>query len=140
MTPNSAHLCKRILLVEDNPGDVDLILDALKNPLYAITVASDGIEAMRLVRSHEKPTLILLDLNLPKKDGRQVLQEIKADPELMQIPVVILSSSDASRDLDQAYRLHANCYLTKPVDLDAFLEVIAGIARFWLEMVKLPNR
>ncbi len=141
MSSTAPHqLLKRVLLVECNPGDVDLILEALQNPLHQVTVASDGLEAMRLVRAAEKPSLILLDLNLPKKDGREVLQEIKSDPELKQIPVVILSSSDADRDLVQAYRLHANCYLTKPVDLEEFLAVIAGISRFWLGMVKLPSR
>jgi chemotaxis family two-component system response regulator Rcp1 len=135
MIPRSA---KRILLVEDNPGDVDLIVEALDDPLHLITVAADGIEAMRLVRTSARPSLILLDLNLPKKDGREVLHEIKSDPELQQIPVVILSSSDAERDLLNAYRLHANCYLTKPTDLEDFLALIGGIAQFWLGFAKLP--
>jgi len=136
-----------ILLVEDNPGDERLTREALKEgKVYSnLHWVKDGVEAMEFLRRNGKysgvprPDIILLDLNLPKKDGRQVLQEIKSDPALQHIPVVILSSSDAERDLVQAYRLHANCFLTKPVDLDEFLEVIASISRFWLGMVKLPS-
>ncbi len=135
-----------ILLVEDNPGDVRLTREALRdgkivNNLY---VAVDGVEALAFLRREGKfkdavrPELILLDLNLPKKDGREVLAEIKADNDLKRIPVVILTSSEAEQDIIRSYNLHANCYVTKPVDLDQFITVVKSIEHFWLKVVKLP--
>jgi chemotaxis family two-component system response regulator Rcp1 len=136
-----------ILLVEDSPGDVRLTREALKDAKMHINlhVASDGIEAMDFLRREgefadvPRPDLILLDLNLPRKDGRQVLEEIKENPELMTIPVVILTTSASEEDVLRSYRLHANCYISKPVDLDGFLKVIKGIDNFWLAIVKLPH-
>jgi CheY-like chemotaxis protein len=135
-----------ILLVEDNPGDVELTMEALngakvRNRLHVVT---DGVEAMAFLRREGKyadaptPDLILLDLNLPRKDGREVLAEIKADPLLGRIPVVVLTTSEAERDVLQTYELHANCFVTKPVDLHQFLEVVKSIEGFWLTVVKLP--
>jgi len=137
-----------ILLVEDSPGDVRLTKEALKDSKVAntITVAEDGVEAMALLRREGKyaesvrPDLILLDLNLPRKDGRQVLEELKADEALRSIPVIILTTSQADEDIIRTYNLHANCYITKPVDLDKFLEVVRTIEDFWLSIVKLPPR
>ena len=136
-----------ILLVEDNPGDVRLTKEALKDArvINNLHVAGDGIEALDFLKRLEKhrnairPDLILLDLNLPKKDGREVLSEIKADPGLRQIPVVILTTSKAEEDILKTYDLHANCYITKPVDLEKFIEVISAIEDFWLSIVKLPR-
>ena len=136
-----------ILLVEDSPGDVRLTREALKDAKMHINlhVASDGIEAMDFLRREgefadvPRPDLILLDLNLPRKDGRQVLEEIKENPELMTIPVVILTTSASEEDVLRSYRLHANCYISKPVDLDGFLKVIKSIDNFWLAIVKLPH-
>ena len=137
-----------ILLVEDSPGDARLTKEALKDSKVAnhITVAEDGVEAMALIR-HEgahadavRPDLILLDLNLPKKDGREVLAEIKADEDMRSIPVIILTTSQAEEDIIRTYNLHANCYITKPVDLDQFLKVVRTIEDFWLSIVKLPSR
>jgi CheY-like chemotaxis protein len=135
-----------ILLVEDNPGDVELIREALSegklnNELH---VATDGAEAMDFLKREGKygqaacPDLILLDLNLPKKSGRDVLQEIKSDPKFKFIPVVILTSSKAEEDILKSYNLHANCYVTKPVDLEQFMHVVKSIEDFWLTVVKLP--
>jgi two-component system, chemotaxis family, response regulator Rcp1 len=137
-----------ILLVEDNPGDVDLTKEALKDAkvFNRLSVADDGAKAVDfLYRRGEyanapRPDLILLDLNLPKKDGRQVLAEIKAAPELADIPVVILTTSDAEEDIFRAYHLHANCYITKPVDFKQFLKVVKTIEEFWLTVVRLPKR
>ncbi len=136
-----------ILLVEDNPGDARLTLEALKDGkvLNRVSVVPDGIEAMAFLRRQgpyadaPRPNLILLDLNLPKKDGREVLAEIKADPGLKRIPVVILTTSQAEEDIAKTYDLHANCYVTKPVDLDKFLEVVRSIEDFWLAFVQLPQ-
>jgi len=137
-----------ILLVEDNPGDVRLTLEAFKEggvPNH-FTVMNDGVEALAYLRQQgryensERPDLILLDLNLPKKDGREVLAEIKADQHLMKIPVVILTTSAAQEDIARAYGAHANCYITKPVDLNRFLRVVQSIESFWLTLVKLPSR
>jgi two-component system, chemotaxis family, response regulator Rcp1 len=136
-----------ILLVEDNPGDVRLTREALRegkvrNHLY---VAADGVEALRFLRREGehagavRPDLILLDLNLPKKDGREVLEEIKGDPALRSIPVVVLTSSQAEQDICRAYDLHANCYVTKPVDLEQFITVVKSIEAFWFTIVKLPT-
>jgi chemotaxis family two-component system response regulator Rcp1 len=135
-----------ILLVEDNPGDVRLTIEALKEAkvLNKLTTVSDGVEALDYLKRRNKytdatrPDLVLLDLNLPKKDGREVLAEIKSDSELKRIPVVILTTSKAETDILKAYNLHANCYVTKPVDLDQFLIVVKSIEDFWLTVVRLP--
>ena len=135
-----------ILIVEDNPGDVRLAIEALRESKIrnTISVLEDGSEVMRYLRREDKyanaihPDLILLDLNLPKKDGREVLKEIKNDPTAKTIPVVILTTSQAEADIMKAYNLHANCYITKPVDLDQFLSVVRAIENFWLTIVKLP--
>ena len=137
-----------ILLVEDNPGDVRLTREALKEGkvLNNLSVAVDGEEALAFLRRQTiyaeapRPDLILLDLNLPRKDGRQVLAEIKADEQLKRIPVVILASSSAEEDILRTYDLHANCYITKPVDFDQFVAVVRSIEDFWLTMVKLPSQ
>ena len=135
-----------VLLVEDNPGDVRLTREALRDGKVQnnLSVVPDGVEALAFLRRQGKyaaaprPDLILLDLNLPKKDGREVLEDIKADPALQRIPVVVLTSSEAERDIAQAYALHANCYITKPVDLDQFITVVRSIEDFWFTIVKLP--
>lgn len=135
-----------ILLVEDNPGDVRLTQEALKEGKVNnnLSVVSDGVEAMAFLRRQGKyaesprPDLILLDLNLPKKDGREVLVEVKADENLRRIPVVVLTTSDSEKDILRSYNLHANCYITKPVDLDKFITVVKSIEDFWLTIVKLP--
>jgi CheY-like chemotaxis protein len=136
-----------VLLVEDSPGDVRLTREAFKDAKVHINlhVATDGANAMAfLSREGEhanapRPDLILLDLNLPKKDGREVLQEIKESPTLKSIPVVILTTSSSEADILKSYRLHANCYITKPVGLDGFLTVVKSIDNFWLSVVKLPH-
>jgi two-component system, chemotaxis family, response regulator Rcp1 len=136
-----------VLLVEDSPGDVRLTREAFKDAKVHINlhVASDGTEAMAFLgRQGEqanvpRPDLILLDLNLPKKDGREVLEEIKESPALKSIPVVILTTSVSEADILRSYRLHANCYITKPVGLNGFLEVIESIDSFGLSVVKLPR-
>jgi len=135
-----------VLLVEDNPGDVDLTREVLREGKLHLDlhVAMDGVEAMEFLRRRgahaqaPRPDLILLDLNLPRKDGREVLAEIKADPELRRIPVVVLSSSDAERDIVRSYDLHANCYVTKPVDLGQFITIVKTIEEFWMTIVRLP--
>jgi len=137
-----------ILLVEDNPGDVRLMQEALKdskliNNLY---VVNDGLEALAFLRREGKhaktprPDLIFLDLNLPKKNGRDVLVEIKEDPELKRIPVVILTTSKAEEDIIRTYNSHANCYITKPVDFKQFITVVKKIEDFWFTIVKLPSK
>ena len=136
-----------ILLVEDSPGDVRLTREALRDAKMHINlnVARDGVEAMAFLKreggfSHvPRPSLILLDLNLPKKDGRAVLEEIKNSPELKSIPVVILTTSLSDADVLRSYNLHANCFITKPVDLDGFLKVVKSIDNFWLSIVTLPR-
>jgi len=136
-----------VLLVEDSPGDVRLTREALKDAKVHVNlhVAPDGAEAMAFLRregqygSVPRPDLILLDLNLPKKDGREVLAEIKESPSLKSIPVVILTTSASEADILRSYRLHANCYITKPVDLEGFLQVVHSIDNFWLSVVKLPR-
>jgi chemotaxis family two-component system response regulator Rcp1 len=136
-----------ILLVEDSPGDVRLTQEALRDAKVHNTlhVALDGVEATSFLWRQGKhanaprPDLILLDLNLPKKGGREVLEEIKLDPGLKSIPVVILTTSAAEEDILQSYQLHANCYIIKPVDLDQFLKVVKTIDNFWLAIVKLPS-
>ncbi|GFO69098.1 response regulator [Geomonas limicola] len=146
MTPN--HLVKpiTILLVEDNPGDADLAREALDSGKLSnnLHVVDDGEKAMAFLRRQAgyqdapRPDLILLDLNLPRKDGREVLSEIKSDPELRSIPVVILTTSQAEEDVYRSYNLHANCYITKPIDLNQFLNVVRSIENFWLSIVVLP--
>ncbi|MEW5931022.1 MAG: response regulator [Gemmatimonadota bacterium] len=135
-----------VLLVEDNPGDVRLTREALKEGKIRnnLHVARDGVEALAFLRREgehadaPRPDVVLLDLNLPRKDGRQVLTEVKGDPSLRQIPVVILTSSQAEEDICRAYDLHANCYISKPVDLDQFIRVVKSIEDFWFTVVKLP--
>ena len=135
-----------ILLVEDNPADVRLTQEALKEGKVFNNLhwAKDGVEALEFLRREGKhagaprPDIILLDLNLPKKDGREVLSEIKRDEDLRKIPVVILTTSKAEEDVLKSYDLHANCYVTKPVDLDKFIVVVQSIDRFWLTVVTLP--
>jgi chemotaxis family two-component system response regulator Rcp1 len=135
-----------ILLVEDNPGDVRLTVEALKEGKVRnrLSVVEDGVEALAFLRQEGKygdaprPDVILLDLNLPRKDGRAVLAEIKADESLRRIPVVVLTTSSSEQDILRSYDLHANCYITKPVDLEQFIEVVKGIEEFWLTIVKLP--
>jgi CheY-like chemotaxis protein len=136
-----------ILLVEDSPSDADLTEEALSDGkvLNHLHWVEDGVEALAFLRRQGKytkaprPDLILLDLNLPKKDGREVLAQIKADPSLKRIPVVILSTSAAERDILRTYELNANCYVTKPIDLEQFISVVKLIEEFWLALVKLPS-
>jgi CheY-like chemotaxis protein len=136
-----------ILLVEDNPADVRLTVEALRDGKVRnrLHVARDGIEALSFLRNDgpyadaPSPDLILLDLNLPRKDGREVLDEIKRHPDWRRIPVVILTTSRAEEDILRSYELHANCYISKPVDLDSFLRIVKSIEEFWLEIVELPN-
>jgi CheY-like chemotaxis protein len=136
-----------VLLIEDSPGDVRLTKEALKDAKVHIrlSVVADGVEAMAFLERRgefsnaPRPDLILLDLNLPKKDGREVLKDIKDSATLGSIPVVILTTSASEADILKTYRLHANCYITKPVDLDGFLKVVNSIDNFWLSVVKLPR-
>ncbi|KRE49883.1 response regulator [Paenibacillus sp. Soil724D2] len=137
-----------ILLVEDNPGDIRLIVEVLKEGKINnnLSVVEDGEEALAYLRregSYQEaivPDIILLDLNLPKINGTEVLAEIKKDPQLKYIPVIILTTSEAEQDILRAYDLHANCYITKPVNLEQFLTVVRSIENFWLTLVKLPRR
>ena len=137
----------KVLLVEDNAGDIRLTQEALKEGglIVDLDVVRDGKEAISYLRREERfssvslPDLILLDLNLPKKDGREVLQEIKADPGLMRIPVVVLTTSEAESDIVASYGLHANCYITKPVDIDQFIKIVKLLEEFWFTIVKLPS-
>ena len=135
-----------ILLAEDNPGDAKLTRKALEqgkviNNLHVVT---DGLEAMAYLRQEgeyadePRPDLVLLDLNMPRKDGREVLDEIKSDPDLRRIPVVVMTSSEAEEDIAQSYDLHANAYVTKPIDFDGFLDVVGSLEEFWLSVVKMP--
>ncbi len=136
-----------ILLVEDNPGDVLLTQEAFREGRlsHRLSVAEDGDEAIRFLRGEgkyagaPKPDLILLDLNLPKKDGRELLGEIKEDARFRHIPVIVLTTSDAEQDVWRAYKLHANCYLTKPIQMDEFLQKIRSVEDFWLSIVRLPT-
>lgn len=145
-----AHLDARlieVLMVEDNPDDVDLTREALREVKAYVNmqVASDGIQALAILRHEGKyadaprPNLILLDLNLPRMDGRELLAEIKNDLALRRIPVVVVTTSQSEEDIFRAYDLHANSYVTKPVDLDQFIRAIRGIEGYWLTIVKLPN-
>ncbi len=137
-----------ILLVEDNPGDVRLTREALRDGklLNRLSTVTDGQQALAFLRKQgsyaqaSRPDLILLDLNLPRKDGREVLVEIKADPDLRRIPVVIVTSSQAEEDILKSYNTHANCYVTKPVDLVKFVAVVRSIEDFWVTIVKLPPK
>jgi len=149
MTVDTTNMIKpiEILLVEDNPGDVDLTREALeggklRNNLH---VVSDGEEAMAFLRREGKhagaprPGLVLLDLNLPRKNGREVLAEMKADQDLKRIPVVVLTTSQAEEDIHKSYNLHANCYIAKPIELAHFIKVVQAIEEFWLTIVELPR-
>jgi CheY-like chemotaxis protein len=135
-----------ILLVEDNPGDARLTREALAHSSMPGTIYNvrDGEQAMAFLRREEPytsaptPRLVLLDLNLPRRDGREVLEDMKRDPALQHIPVVVLTSSEAEEDILRSYRLHANCFITKPVDLEDLARVIEGIGQFWFSLVKLP--
>jgi chemotaxis family two-component system response regulator Rcp1 len=137
-----------LLLVEDSPSDTDLTMEALAAAKVCnrLNVVQDGVQAMDFLRRQgeflgaPRPDVILLDLNLPRKDGREVLAEIKTDPDLRDIPVVVLTTSQADRDIVQAYTLHANCYIAKPVDFQQFLEIVKAIEGFWLTVVKLPSK
>ncbi|HEY3115166.1 MAG TPA: response regulator [Chloroflexota bacterium] len=136
-----------ILLVEDSAADVDLTIEAMKDAKVrnTLAVAKDGVEAMAYLRQEGDyagepiPDIVLMDLNMPRKDGREVLAEMKADSNLKTIPVVILTTSRAEADILKTYQLHANCYVTKPVDLDQFMTVVQSIEDFWLTIVKLPR-
>jgi CheY-like chemotaxis protein len=137
-----------ILLVEDSPGDVRLTIEALKEAKVSnrLNVVGDGVEALEYLRRQGKyadatrPDVVLLDLNLPRKDGRKVLAEMKDDPDLKVIPVVVLTTSRAEEDILKAYEHHANCYITKPVDFQQFLHVVQSIENFWLSVVRLPPK
>ena len=137
-----------ILLIEDNPGDIRLTQEALKDARMSnnLSVAEDGVEALAYLRGEgpyagaPRPDLILLDLNLPRIDGREILEEIKADANLRRIPVVVLTTSSDEQDIAACYDLHANCYITKPVDLNQFLAILKSIQHFWFGIVQLPTR
>ncbi|BAU64529.1 response regulator receiver protein [Stanieria sp. NIES-3757] len=147
MTVEVDENCKIIFLVEDNRGDIRLIEEALKNSSvpHQIIAVRDGVEAMAYLRQEGeyaeavRPDLILLDLNLPKKDGREVLAEIKADPKLKRIPVVVLTTSRNEDDVTQSYDLHVNCYITKSRNLKELFKIVKGIEEFWLTTVTLPS-
>ena len=147
MSASAANRPIEILLVEDNPGDVRLTIEAFRNGKVRnnIHVVVDGVEALAFLRGEARcagaprPDLILLDLNLPKKDGREVLAEIKADPDLRRIPVIVLTTSKAEEDIVKAYDLNGNCYIAKPIDLDQFFAVVKSIEDFWLSIVRLPS-
>ncbi len=138
----------QVLLVEDNPGDVRLTQEAFKDAKMHLElhVVPDGQEAMEFLRREgryaqsPRPDLVLLDLNLPRKDGREVLADLKSDPDLMSIPVVILTTSTSDVDIQRTYLLHANCFISKPVDMEGFLTVVKSIDEFWLSVVRLPGR
>jgi CheY-like chemotaxis protein len=146
MTTTNGHPVE-ILLVEDSPSDTDLTIEALKEAKVRnrLSIVEDGVAALEFLRRQgqhagaPRPDLILLDLNLPRKDGREVLAEIKSDNDLKTIPVVVLTTSRAEQDVLQAYKYHANCYITKPVDFEQFLNVVHSIESFWLMLVTLPS-
>lgn len=135
-----------ILLIEDNPGDIRLVVESMKESKKPnnLSMVKDGVEAMTYLHREGvyanavRPDIILLDLNLPMKNGKEVLAEIKKDPDLKRIPVIVFTASSAERDVINSYDLHANCYITKPVSLDKFTEVVRSIEKFWLTVVKLP--
>jgi chemotaxis family two-component system response regulator Rcp1 len=147
MTSKRAERAVEILLVEDNPADVRLTREVLDNGdgLTHLSVVADGEEAMAFLRKQgdyagsPRPNLVLLDLNLPKKDGREVLEELKGDSDLRRIPVVVLTTSAAESDISRSYELHANCFITKPLDLDDFFSVVRSIKDFWLASARLPS-
>lgn len=147
MRNDTPRICE-VLLVEDNPADARLTQEALAESkmINRLHHVRDGVEALQFLRREGEyanapaPDVMLLDLNMPRKDGRQVLAELKADPELRMIPVVVLTTSEAERDVHKSYELHANCYITKPVDLDKFIHIVRTIEAFWLAIVTLPNR
>ena len=138
---------KNVLLVEDNPADIRLTQEALKEgPVQVdLSVATDGVEAVEFLhrtgkyRNAPRPELILLDLNLPRKNGREVLSEIKSDPDLKRIPVLVMTTSKARQDIARAYSLNANCYITKPIDLEDFIDVMRSIEDLWLRKASLPD-
>ncbi len=140
------HMPAEILLVEDNPGDVLLTKEAFREGNYFpnLSVVEDGEEALLFLRKQGKhkhaprPDIILLDLNLPKKDGRELLAEVKQDVDLRHIPVIVLTTSSAEQDVTRAYKLHANCYLTKPIEMDDFMRKVRSVEDFWLNVVRLP--
>lgn len=148
MTDSTIYAPIHILLVEDNPGDIRLTKEVLKEGKLnnRLSVVIDGEEAIQFLKkqgaykNEPTPDIILLDLNLPKKDGREVLAEIKTDPDLMTIPVIVLTTSSAEQDILNTYAHHANCYIMKPVDFNQFIEVIRSIEEFWLTIVKLPGK
>ena len=135
-----------VLLVEDSAAEARLAIEALQETRFPVElhVASDGIQAMNFLRREgpfrdaPRPRLVLLDLNLPRKDGREVLRDIKADEDLRRIPVVVLTTSKEQSDISRAYELHANCYIQKPLELDGFIEIVKSIHRYWLQMAELP--
>ncbi|MCE1245115.1 MAG: response regulator [Firmicutes bacterium] len=137
-----------ILLVEDDQGDIELTREALKDSKLNINlhVARDGVEALAFLRKQQpfekavRPDLILLDINMPRKNGRETLQEIRSDEELKSIPVVVLTSSNSDEDITKSYEIGANCYITKPVGFDQFVKVVKTIEKFWFTIVKLPSR
>ena len=138
----------QILLVEDSPSDAKLTLTALRQAKVAnhVSHVEDGVEAMEFLRRRgryaemPRPDLIMLDLKLPRKDGREVLEELKSDRDLQSIPVVVLTTSQAEQDIVRSYQLHANCYITKPVNFERFLEIVQSIEHFWLTVVALPAK
>lgn len=148
MSDREIRRSMEILLVEDNPGDARLTQEAFKEGMDTnnLNIVQDGEEAISFLRKKGKysdaprPDIILLDLNLPKKDGREVLAEIKEDQDLKRIPVVVLTTSKAEEDIFKTYNLHANCYVSKPVELNEFFDVIKSIERFWLTFVQLPPK
>lgn len=148
MSFNSKTRPIEILLVEDNPGDIRLTQEVLKEGKIQnnLRIVENGVEAISFLHKDGKyssaitPDLILLDLNLPKKDGREVLQDVKNDDELKKIPIVVLTTSQAEEDILNVYNLKANCYISKPVDLDEFINVVKSVEDFWLSIVKLPSR
>jgi CheY-like chemotaxis protein len=147
MAACSTYRPVELLLVEDNPGDVRLTEEALKEATMPVhlSVARDGVEALDFLyhrapfEDAPSPDLIMLDLNLPRKNGREVLSEIKNDPDLRRIPVLVMTTSRADQDIQKAYSLNANCYITKPMDLDEFLRIVVSIEDFWLKTVTLPT-
>lgn len=148
MTEQDTFRLAHVLLVEDNPDDIELTLEALEDSKIRmeIDVVSDGVAAMAFLRregeyaTKTRPDVVLLDLNLPLMDGREVLREIRADQDLTDLPVVVLTTSEDEGDILKAYKLHANCYITKPVDFVRFTEIIKQVEGFWLQLVKLPTR
>ncbi len=138
----------QILLVEDNPGDVRLTIEALRgakvaNELHVVADGEEAIEFLRQTGRHTeapRPDIVLLDLNLPRLDGREVLANVKSDPDLAKIPIIVLTSSTAEQDIEESYGLHANCYISKPVDFTEFIQAVRSLEGFWLKIVRLPPR